>query len=229
VPFRALDAGRIGATLDQLSQRISVRFPEAGLGKVCAELVKLARETQGRADKLAKPNLGLRVAITAVLLGFGILVVLGLGQFRLEFGDNGALELMSGLEAGVNLLVLTVAAVVSLVTIEARTKRAQALKALHELRSIIHVIDMHQLTKSPPLTHSQQTSASPKRELSGFELTRYLDYCSEMLSLTSKLAAIYAQNVSDAAVVEAASDIENLATNLSQKVWQKITIIEMDL
>jgi hypothetical protein len=33
--------------------------------------------------------------------------------------------------------------------------------------------------------------------MSPFELTRYLDYCSEMLSLTSKLAAVYAQNLPD--------------------------------
>jgi hypothetical protein len=28
-------------------------------------------------------------------------------------------------------------------------------------------------------------------------------------------------------VIEAASDIEQLATNLSQKVWQKITIVQV--
>ena len=31
--------------------------------------------------------------------------------------------------------------------------------------------------------------SSPKRLLSPFELTRYLDYCSEMLSLAAKVAA----------------------------------------
>ena len=36
-----------------------------------------------------------------------------------------------------------------------------------------------------------------------FELTRYLDYCSEMLSLTAKIAALYAQSSSDAVVIDA--------------------------
>ena len=45
-----------------------------------------------------------------------------------------------------------------------------------------------------------------------------------MLSLTSKLAAVYAQNLPDSVVIDAVYDIESLTTNLSQKIWQKITI-----
>ena len=59
-----------------------------------------------------------------------------------------------------------------------------------------------------------------------FELTRYLDYCSEMLSLTGKLAAVYAQNLPDPVVIDAVYDIESLTTDLSQKIWQKITILD---
>jgi hypothetical protein len=62
--------------------------------------------------------------------------------------------------------------------------------------------------------------------MSPFELTRYLDYCSEMLSLTSKLAALYAQNLPDPVVIDAVNEIESLTTNLSQKIWQKITILD---
>ena len=61
--------------------------------------------------------------------------------------------------------------------------------------------------------------------MSPFELIRYLDYCSEMLSLTSKLAALYAQNLPDPVVIDTVNEIESLTTNLSQKIWQKITIV----
>jgi hypothetical protein len=59
----------------------------------------------------------------------------------------------------------------------------------------VHVIDMHQLTKDPSMGVSVagNTPSSPARTLSRFEITRYLDYCSEMLSLTSKVAVLYAQ------------------------------------
>jgi hypothetical protein len=59
-----------------------------------------------------------------------------------------------------------------------------------------------------------------------FELGRYLDYCSEMLALTAKVAALYAQTFPDPVVVEAVNDIEMLATNLSGKIWQKIAILQ---
>ena len=47
-----------------------------------------------------------------------------------------------------------------------------------------------------------------------------------MLSLTSKLAALYAQNLPDPVVIDAVNEIESLTTNLSQKIWQKITIVD---
>jgi hypothetical protein len=55
---------------------------------------------------------------------------------------------------------------------------------------------------------------------------RYLDYCSEMLSLTAKCAALYAERLSDSVVVDTVGDIERLTSDLSSKIWQKITIIE---
>ena len=71
-----------------------------------------------------------------------------------------------------------------------------------------------------------RTSSSPDRDLTPFELVRYLDYCSEMLSLTAKLAALYAEKLSDPVVLEAVGDIERLTSDLSGKIWQKITIVQ---
>ena len=70
------------------------------------------------------------------------------------------------------------------------------------------------------------TLSSPARTLSRFELTRYLDYCSEMVSLTSKVAVLFAQAFPDSTVTEAVSDIERVAVGLAQKIWQKIVILE---
>ena len=58
------------------------------------------------------------------------------------------------------------------------------------------------------------------------ELGRYLDYCSEMLSLTSKVAASFVQSLSDPVVLSTVNEIETLATGLSGKIWQKITLLE---
>ena len=87
---------------------------------------------------------------------------------------------------------------------------------------------MHQLTKDPSqiLHPAHDTPSSPQRTMSPPELTRYLDYSSEMLSLTAKVAAFYAQGSIDTQVVDAVNDLERLTTNLSQKIWQKITIVQ---
>ena len=53
----------------------------------------------------------------------------------------------------------------------------------------------------------------------------YLDYCSELLSLTSKAAALCAEESTDALVLDTVSEIENLTTGMSRKIWQKISLL----
>jgi hypothetical protein len=83
------------------------------------------------------------------------------------------------------------------------------------------------LTKEPAsvLSGGPSTPNSPRRTLTPFQLGRYLDYCSEMLSLVAKLAVLYAQSQPDPVIVDAVSDLERLTANLSQQIWQKIMLI----
>jgi membrane protein YdbS with pleckstrin-like domain len=226
MPYRTIDAILVLQTLEKLRLRIGERFPKAGLGNVCAELALLATDTQTRVTELAKPMIWIRAGVGLVLVAGAGLAAYGIHTIGFRSGETEMLSLVSALESAVNLLLVVGAGVFSLTSLEARLKRHTAMGALHELRSIIHVIDMHQLTKDPVMFGAKRTKASPDHKLSPFELVRYLDYCSEMLSLSGKLAALYAQDFNDPDVIEAASDIEQLATNLSQKVWQKITIVQ---
>jgi hypothetical protein len=143
--------------------------------------------------------------------------------------EADALSLTQALDSALNLLAIFGAAIWFLLTLEERIKRSRALAALHELRSLAHVIDMHQLTKDPTIllaNFHRRTAHSPARAMSRFELTRYLEYCSEMLALIGKLAALYAEGARDAVVIETVNDVETLAASLGRKIWQKITIIE---
>lgn len=228
--YRALDPVRVIETIRVLHHRIAERFPGAGLANVCAELLALAGESSARAESMARRNLPLRIAILALIAaGIGGLVwitLLLLGSVSAT-ADN-VYSALQGVEAAANLTVLIGAAVFFLTRIEERLKRRSALNALHELRSIVHVIDMHQLTKDPSsaIWVGGKTPSSPARTMSRFELTRYLDYCSEMLSLTAKVAVLFAQGFPEPAVTEAVGEIERVATGLSQKIWQKIIILE---
>ena len=230
--YRTLDATKIVQSLDLLSRRIDERFPGAGLAKVAAELTGIARDTGARSAMIARPAILTRLLVLLVflaglaLLGFVLFLLLS----KTKAGDDlfGTLQ---GIDAGFNIFVLMGATLFFMFSLEERGKRRRALRALHELRSIVHVIDMHQLTKDPSTAASvsSPTQSSPKRTLTAFELTRYLDYCSEMLSLVAKVAVLYAQSFPDPVVTEAVNDIERTTTSLSQKIWQKIMIIEAEI
>ena len=136
-------------------------------------------------------------------------------------------QFTQALEAALNILLISGIFIAFFLRLENRFKRTKALNGLYRLRAIAHVIDMHQLTKDPGhVVGNSRTSSSPLRDLSDEQLLRYLDYCAEMLSLTGKLAALYAQYFPDATVVAAVNDVEQLATNLSRKIWQKIVLVQ---
>ncbi|NJO22539.1 MAG: hypothetical protein HC868_05805 [Sphingomonadales bacterium] len=226
--YRTLDPDKIVATLEQLEARILERFPGAGLGRVCAELKRVAGESRARTEQLAKPNIALRALSGLVILAGVATLIYVARQINVQSANTELFGMLQGIEATVNLLIVVGAAVLFLTTLEGRAKRTSALADLYQLRSIVHVIDMHQLTKDPgaALHPADDTASSPRRIRNAQELVRYLDYCSEMLSLSSKVAALYAQSTTDAQVIDAVNELERLTTNLSQKIWQKINIIE---
>jgi len=225
--YRSLDAEKIIGTIGTLCRRIDERFPGSGLGKVCQELLTIAGESQRRSAWIAKPQMSLRViagVLTAAILACLLFV---LANASWPAGGFDLVVLVQVSEAGLNASIVLGAAVLFLITAESRIKRGRALKAIHELRALAHVIDMHQLTKDPERLTAQgkKTPSSPKHNLTQHELMRYLDYCSEMLSLIGKLAALYVQKFDDPVALVAVNEVEELTTGLSRKIWQKIMIL----
>lgn len=227
--YRSLNTGDIVATLQKLTARIGERFPRSGLYRVCEELTLMAEQTSQRAEKIARANIWLRL-LTWCVLAFAAAIIVGLVSkaFTLE-ASTELTNVMQGVDAGVSLLIVLGGAAFYLSSLESRWRRGAALRKLHEFRSVAHVIDMHQLTKDPSALGGPRTSASPDRDMTRYELVRYLSYCSEMLSLASKCAAIYGEKIHDPVVVDTVGDIERLASSLSQKIWQKITLVETDV
>ncbi len=219
---------RVLATIEKLRDRIRERFGEPGLYRVCGQLLEIAKIDMRDARSIGRRYIWLRLFITLILAAAAAM----LWRVAPLFKDVSApvteiSSVLQGIEAAANLTLLTGAAIIFLVRLEVRLKRRRALEALHELRSIVHVIDMHQLTKDPSkFIVGTNTPSSPPVELNEFEMTRYLDYCSEMLSLTSKVAVVFGQALDDLAVDEVVSDIERIGVGLSQKIWQKIMILQ---
>lgn len=226
--YRRLDERRIAQTLARLRARISERFPGSGLTRVADELGTLGQETTTLVAYLRQPHWPIRIgaglAITAML---GVLVVV-VSDLPLSPRVIGYADFVQAMDAALSTLVFLGATLFFLITLEVRIKRRRALAALHQLRSVAHIVDMHQLTKDPERITSSEpdTASSPVRPLSPSELGRYLDYCSELLSVISKLAALHVQHFQDSVALAAVNEIETLTTGLSGKIWQKITLLD---
>ncbi len=223
-----LDSDAVLRTIRKLRDRIGDRFPGSGLGGQATELVRIAERTRERVDWISRPIWALRVvtyALVALLAAGVVFIIMSVRAAPEGWSLKDVLEMI---DSGLNDLVMTGLGIFFLITFETRIKRRRALHAIHELRSIAHVIDMHQLTKDPDrvLRDRNDTEHSPKSTMSAFQLRRYLDYCSEMLSLTSKIASSYLQNFDDPVAVAAVNEIEDLTTGLSRKIWQKIMILQ---
>lgn len=226
--YRHLDPEKVIETAVRLQSRVKERFPDSSLARLTSELVVVAQQSAERADEIARPlwplRAGVAVFIVAMLGALGTIVYHLDLEWRLK--DIGSLTQF--VEAGTNEIVLIGAAIFFLLTVEQRYKRRRALKALHELRSLAHIVDMHQLTKDPDRLRraGEDTASSPARAMTLFELSRYLDYCSETLSVIGKIAAVYAQFFEDEAALTAVDEIEDLTTGLSRKIWQKLSILD---
>jgi hypothetical protein len=228
MPYRTLDAAKIESTIETLQKRIEERFPGRGLSKLCGELLGIAREDRERLSWQTRPNVWLRTGVAlALVLGVGALAWSAMSIGSTISVDTEASNVIQGLDAVLNVVALVGAAIWFLLNLENNMRRDAVLKDLHELRSIAHVVDMHQLTKDPTTLADDYTgtASSDHARMSPFELVRYLDYCSEMLALTGKLAALYMQDVRDPVIIDTVSEIEDLTGNLSRKIWQKIMIL----
>jgi len=228
--YRELQIERIEETISTLERRIAERFPASSLSRVSAKLLRLAKESEVVIERLRRPIWVLRGGAFLGIAGLiGITVALLLVAVRTSLRVQSILDVLQLSESAVNDVILFAAAIFFFVTLETRVKRRTALRALHHLRSIVHIVDMHQLSKDPEhlLGPPMPTESSPRRTFTRFELARYLDYCSELLSLSSKLAALHVQYVNDEVVLDAVNDIETLAASLSNKIWQKIMILDI--
>jgi hypothetical protein len=224
--FRRLDSDKIIETVRALHGRIEDRFPNSGLGRVVGELLLVAEETAARTRWIQRPHLPLRAVagiLSVLVIALVIVLVLNIHQFHLDDFTNS----VQALDASIGSVVFIGAAILFFLSWENRIKRSRALKAIHELRALAHIIDMHQLTKDPESALRSRPMGSPsKRVMTPFELTRYLDYCSDAMALISKIAALYVQGFQDPVLLDSVDDVEDLTAGFSRKIWQKITILE---
>lgn len=221
-----LQSDKIEKTIHLLSKRILERFPESSLGKTCQDFYKFSKKSKENIEWIDKPFIVIKTVASIVIFITCILIVYSISKVNFQM-KNTFSEIATVAEASINNIVLISAAFFFLFSLENRLKRKRAIKFINELRGFAHVVDMHQLIKDPQKINEKRvdTENSPKREMTKYELQRYLDYSSEFLSLIGKVAALYSQSLPDIEVVQAASEVENLCASITNKVWQKLIIL----
>jgi len=224
-----LEAPAVKETVEALYGRIEARFPKRGLLGACGDLVKLVDEVQDVAGAGQR-----RIRVARVVSRVVMVVVIAVTLVALVFAardaitgdeDLSSVDVLDVAGTAIQDVVYAAIAIFFLWSFPERLERSRLLGLLHQLRSTAHVIDMHQLTKDPEQLKPsfRPTAKSTRLDMTRDEVERYLDYCSEMLSLVGKTAALCAEESRDAVILETVSTIENLTVGLSRKIWQKIS------
>lgn len=224
MPYHELNPDRLIGILDHLQEGLEKYFPDAALGRVMEELKRLAVKAK---TENARPRGALYSAILAQLAFVGLIVGFIFWISHRIRGDESVtlVEMFQGLEAAINICIFLGIGVGFLFTLETRIRRKRVLTAIDELRSLAHIIDLHQIRKHPErLPAGAQSSLHSDTLYSPADLVLYLDYASDMLSIVAKLAALYGKNSVDGVVLEGINSVESLTASISQKIWQKISI-----
>ncbi len=235
--YERLDGSEVRAVIGYLSERIDTYLPRhpglraatEELGKVVDALLDRRRRAPAQRAALVWTSRALIVVVLAVSL---VAVGIAVRDAVARAGSVAAFEWLPVVESLINDLVFAGIAIWFLLSLADRVVRNDLIARLHRLRSLAHIIDMHQMSKDPaallpdtPLgTVAGDEVVSPRTmSVRGYAL--YLEYCSELLSLTSKAAALCAEESTDALVLDTVSEIENLTTGMGRKIWQKISLL----
>ncbi len=229
--FERLEVEPVRRTAVRLVERMTARLPDRNLVRVGDEVVRLiddvasgSSEIRGR---LRAARVASRVLLAVVVVLAGVVFALALRDARDEQALANSFDWLPLIEAGINDLVFIAIAVFFLHSVPDRLERAHTLSLLHRLRSLAHIVDMHQLTKDPERLRGSYVPSSRSADvaLDRGQMEAYLDYCSELLSLIAKAAALCAEESQDSVVLDTVSTIETLTTDMARKIWQKIALL----
>jgi len=215
---RKLDPAKLLQTAGELAAWLQAEFPTSHLAAVAQDVQAVTREAVARAETIRRPNLFLRAGLVAVLLALAGAVV----QQLLSQPLGDILQFLKDTQ-GVGLYAF--ALLIFLVTLEVRLKRRKAIQAVHELRSLAHIIDMHQLAKDPQIERFREKKDEPG-DLALERRKAYLHACTALLALVSKVGQLYVDHFPDAVATAAVNDFEEVANGLAMKIWSKLLTLQ---
>ena len=210
-----------------LSFRIHDRFPKSSLKEHAFNFVQFSKDFDVKLDdskkwsKLFMIWKGILILITSIFsVVLLYLLIVGLHVSTLH-------DKLPVFDACFNMSFIFFGSFYFLFTVDRWYSRKKISELLIELKNYIHVADMHQINKDPNHFHDEYIRAenSPIKNLTKFELKRYLDYTQEFISLSSKLSCLILDKFKDdQEIISRVNEVELLCNGISSKIWQKIII-----
>jgi hypothetical protein len=225
-----LEAWYIANAAAKLEARIRARLPGRRLADVAERLSKMVPEIHDGFEtsyhRYQVTRWWSRALSTVIVVGTVVTLVVAFRD-QVHSGNLHPRDLVPVAESTINDIVFASIAVFFLWALPERRERRTLVGLLHQLRTLAHVVDMHQLDKDPEQARTDYvpTDKSPPNRMNAEELHHYFDYCSELVSLIAKTAALCAERTSDPVVLGTVSNLETLAAQMSQKIWQKISLL----
>lgn len=214
-----LDADRLIEKIKQVRDLAHEDFHDRGLPRRVDDLRRLVGDAAQLADSVKDRSpldflLPSIVILSLVVASMPVLLALRLpNEISLS-----VLDVFEPIDAAMNVVLLLLGLWFVIYRTLVERRRAKMMRMLHRFRSIVHLLDLVQLTKS----------IEPDKEdpLSVTQRIRYLDLCSQTASLAAKGAALLIARYSDARVVAAVNEIESVCSGVSQKIWNKIQVLQ---
>ena len=209
--------------IETLSFRIHDRFPKSSLKEHSFLFRQFAKEFNDNIKSINKLSRWFKVwkillIIVSVFLSSKLLLLL-ISQLSEPTNSEGSIPI---LDACFNMSFLFFGFFFFLMRLDTWYTRKKISLLLIELKNFIHVADMHQINKDPNHSHDDYiiSDNSPSKNLTKFELQRYLDYTSEFISLTSKLSClILDKSHADQEMISRVTEVVILCNGINQKIW----------
>jgi hypothetical protein len=226
----ALTHEYVGETAKRLVERIHSRFDDDDLTNIARQVFDVATMSEKRIARALRVGFFIRLLTWPVVIAVGFGIAAWIKSLHLAIQVNDAGDLAQSLDSVLQLILVLGAGGWFLLSIGTKVQRRSLFKALQELHALAQVIDLVQLDKDPDRLHfssEQRTENSPTlgKANTAFLLSRYLDYCSELLSVLSKIACLYRERVSDEAVLSRLGDFDRLASQLRSNIGSKMGLI----
>jgi hypothetical protein len=199
--------------------RASERFKEnkiaPRLQSTLTELVKLAEHCELDAEIAARTPILTTILKLMFLIAGSIFFLNYRSQIWSVFDTQNKGLLIQIIESASNLVLVTGAAILSLLSLDKKLRRRKLRSRTALIRSIINTIALLQLEKDPSRLSrdkSQNTAHSPQLNFTALELDCYFEYSIEALEICSAILSTYAKVLDDAVLLEEISDLQELAS-----------------